>query len=136
MPKTIIQKIVVAAVVLHKNKILLLQRSVKEEILPGLWELPSGKRENLESSIQAIKREVKEETGLRIEVVNPISTFEYIIEKPNFIKDTTQINYLVKIKGSGKVKISKEHQNFVWIKKKDLSKYKITKEIKKVILKV
>ncbi|MEK6818721.1 MAG: NUDIX domain-containing protein, partial [Nanoarchaeota archaeon] len=91
MPKTIIQKIVVAAIVLHKNKILLLQRSEKEETFPGLWELPSGKRENLESSMQAIKREVKEETGLRIEVVNPISTFEYIIEKPNFIKDTTQI---------------------------------------------
>lgn len=136
MPKTIIQKIVVAAVVLHKNKILLLQRSVKEEILPGLWELPSGKRENLESSIQAIKREVKEETGLRIEVVNPISTFEYIIEKPNFIKDTTQINYLVRVKGSGKIKISKEHQSFVWVKKKDLLRYKITKEIKKVISKI
>ena len=136
MPKTIIQKIVVAAIVLHKNKILLLQRSEKEETFPGLWELPSGKRENLESSMQAIKREVKEETGLRIEVVNPISTFEYIIEKPNFIKDTTQINYLVRVKGSSKIKISKEHQSFVWVKKKDLSKYKITKEIKKVILKV
>ena len=136
MPKTIIQKVVVAAVVLDKNKILLLQRSAKEKILPGLWELPSGKRENLESSVRAIKREVREETKLKVEVVGLIDIFEYVIKKPDIIKDTTQINYLVKIKGSRKVKISKEHQSFVWVKKKDLFKYKITKEIKKVILKI
>lgn len=136
MSKTIIQKIVVATVVLHRNKVLLLQRSKTEEILPGLWELPSGKRKNLESFIQTIKREVKEETGLRVGVIDPISTFEYIIEKSEMIKDTTQINYLVKVKGPSKVKISKEHQKFAWVKKKDLFRYKITKEIKKVISKI
>ncbi|MFA5791474.1 MAG: NUDIX hydrolase [Candidatus Paceibacterota bacterium] len=136
MSKNIIQKIVVAAVILYKNRILLLQRSLDEDIFPGLWELPSGKRENLESSIQALKREVREEAGLNIEVIAPINIFEYIIEKNNIIKDTTQINFLVKVKGQCKVKISKEHQNFAWVLKKDFLKYKISREIKKTILKI
>src|SRR3989344_5607741 len=103
MSKNIIQKIVVAAVILHKNKVLLLQRSEKETF-PGLWELPSGRRESLESSVQAIKREVREETGLTVEVMAPIITFEYFVKKDNFIKDTTQINFLTKVKGECKVR--------------------------------
>ena len=136
MRKNIIQKIVVAAVVLYKDKILLLQRSAKEKIYPGLWELPSGKRENLESSIEAVKREVREETGLNIEIVRPLNIFEYLMEKDDLIKDTTQINFLAKVKGKYKVKISKEHDNFAWVEKKELSKYKISKEIKNTILKI
>lgn len=136
MRKNIIQKIVVAAVVLYKNKVLLLQRSAKEKIYPGLWELPSGKRENLESSIEAVKREVREETGLNIEIIRPLNIFEYLMEKDDLIKDTTQINFLAKIKGKYKVKISKEHDNFAWVDKKELSKYKISKEIKNTILKI
>ena len=136
MRKNIIQKIVVAAVVLYKNKVLLLQRSAKEKIYPGLWELPSGKRENLESSIEAVKREVREETGLNIEIIGPLNIFEYLMEKDDLIKDTTQINFLAKIKGKYKVKISKEHDNFAWVDKKELSKYKISKEIKNTILKI
>ena len=134
--KNIIQKIVVAAVILHRNKILLLQRSIKEKTLPGLWELPSGRRENFESSVRALKREVKEETGLNIEVICPINTFEYVIKKPEIVKDTTQINFLVKVKGHCKVKMSREHQNFAWVGKKDLSKYRISREIKNVLLKI
>lgn len=136
MRKNIIQKIVVAAVVLYKNKVLLLQRSAKEKIYPGLWELPSGKRENLESSIEAVKREVREETGLNIEIIRPLNIFEYLMEKDDLIKDTTKINFLAKIKGKYKVKISKEHDNFAWVDKKELSKYKISKEIKNTILKI
>ena len=136
MRKNIIQKIVVAAVVLYKDKILLLQRSAKEKIYPGLWELPSVKRENLESSIEAVKREVREETGLNIEIVRPLNIFEYLMEKDDLIKDTTQINFLAKVKGKYKVKISKEHDNFAWVEKKELSKYKISKEIKNTILKI
>jgi 8-oxo-dGTP diphosphatase len=135
MSKVIVQKIVVAAVIPYKNKVLLLQRSANEKIFPNLWELPSGKRENFESSIKAIKREVKEETGLNIEIIRPINIFEYKIQKTKIIKDTTQINFLVKIKGKNKVKISKEHQDFAWVYKKDLFKYKITKETKNTITK-
>ena len=44
--KPIIQKIVLAGVVFNKQgKALILQRNDNEDIYPGMWELPSGKRE-------------------------------------------------------------------------------------------
>ncbi|MBD3360050.1 MAG: NUDIX domain-containing protein [Candidatus Buchananbacteria bacterium] len=134
--KKIIQKIVLAGIILYKNKILILQRNKNEKIYPNLWELPSGKKEPLENSIQTLKREIKEETNLKIEPIIPISIFDYIIDKGKKIYDTTQINYFVKIKNLNKIKLNKnEHQNYAWIKIQDLNNYKISKEAKQAIIK-
>src|SRR5687768_14110960 len=89
--KQIVQKVVVGGVVIKDNKILIIQRSADEDNYPNLWELPSGKREDFESSEVAVVREVKEETGLTVKVVKPISVFEFKNEKPNEIRDVTQI---------------------------------------------
>ncbi len=134
--KKIVQKIVVAAVIVNKkNKVLILQRNKDEDIFPNMWELPSGKREFLESSETCLKKEVKEETGLEIEIIIPFSVFEYRIEKPKEIRDTTQINFLAKAANSKKVKLSKEHQSFAWIDKEEINSYELSEETRKVILK-
>ena len=44
------------------KKVLLLQRNDGN----NTWEIPGGKRENNEHIVDALKREVKEETGLTI----------------------------------------------------------------------
>jgi len=134
MPKKpIIQKIVLGAVIFKKNdKILILQRCNSEDIFPGMWELPSGKREFLETSQDSLAREVKEETGLNIEVVMPCSVFEYQIEKPKEVKDSTQINFIVKTK-TVKVKLSSEHQNYAWISESELEDYELSQKTKKGI---
>ncbi len=133
--KKVIQKIVVAGVVIDNGKALILQRNSDEDIFPNMWELPSGKREPFESSVDAVKRELKEEAGMDIEVIMPISTFEYQIEKEGEIRDTTQINFLVKPKGSSEIKLSHEHQNFAWISESEIDKYSL-KEVGDVIRKV
>jgi len=133
--KQIIQKIVVAGVVIKDNKVLIIQRSENEESYPNLWELPSGKREPLESSESAIIREVKEETNLDVKVVRPLSVFEFSNEKPNEIRDTTQINFLVEYI-DGEEKLSTEHQNLAWITKDELKNYNVSKEVQKAITEV
>ncbi len=130
--KQIIQKIVVGGVIVKDNKILIIQRSADEDAFPNLWELPSGKRELLETSDAAVIREVKEETNIDVKVVAPISVFEYKVEKEDEIRDTTQINFLVEYI-SGKVKLSNEHRTFAWITKEDLDKYEVSQKTKKVI---
>ena len=57
---------VVAAVILNEKEQILLQlRDQKEGIRsPGKWSLPGGFRKPSETSIQAVKREVFEETNL------------------------------------------------------------------------
>ncbi len=131
--KPIIQKIVLAGVIFNKQgKALILQRNENEDIYPGMWELPSGKREFFESSHDALVREIKEEAGLDIEIVQPCSVFEYKIEKPNEIRDSTQINFVV-TSNTSEVKLSEEHQNYAWISKDKIDKYAMSNETKKVI---
>jgi len=132
--KKVVQKIVVAGVVFENDKALILQRNSDEDIFPNMWELPSGKREPFESSVDALKREIMEEVGIDVEIIMPVSTFEYQIEKPDEIRDTTQINFLVKLKSSSNIKLSSEHQSFAWIDKSEINKYSI-KEVGDVIRK-
>lgn len=133
--KKVVQKIILAGIVVYQEKILIIQRSSGDEAYPGLWELPSGKRDFLEPSQKALVREVKEETGIDVKTVMPVSVFEFKVEKPNEIRDATQISFLVKPIGKPKVKLSNEHQNFAWIDEKELDKYELSKETKEVIRK-
>ncbi len=133
--KPIVQKVVLAAVIVKGNKVLILQRSKNEDVFPNMWELPSGKKEPLEECKNSLRREVKEETGLEIKIIMPFFVFNYQIEKSDEIRDSTQINFLAKIKGNQKIKLSPEHQNFAWVSKKELHKYNLSKETKQVIKK-
>lgn len=131
--KPIIQKIVLAGVVFNKEgKALILQRNQNEDIYPGMWELPSGKRELFESSHDTLIREIKEEAGLDIEIIQPCSVFEYKIEKQGEIRDSTQINFIV-TSDTSEVKLSEEHQNYAWISMTEIDRYAMSDETKKVI---
>jgi len=112
-----------------------LQRHENEEIYPGMWELPSGKRELLEPSDASLIREIKEETGIDVEIIMPFSVFDYQIEKEREIRDSTQINFLVKPISGADVKLSDEHQNYAWISKEETDKYNFTEATKNVIKK-
>lgn len=136
MQKPIIQKIVLGGAVINDNKILILQRSDQEKVYPGMWELPSGKKEPLEDWEQCLNREIKEETGLDVKVLLPVSIFNYIIEKEKEIRDTTQINFLTApVAPSQKVKLSQEHSNYYWITKDEIDSYYISDQTKMVIKK-
>lgn len=76
MGKKIVQKVVVAGIVMKEGKVLILQRHREEDTRPNLWELPGGKREELKSFVEALIREVKEESGLDVEVLMPIAVFD------------------------------------------------------------
>lgn len=65
----------------------------------------------------------------------PFSVFDYQIEKPKEIRDSTQINFLVKSMENERVRLSSEHQNFVWVSRDDINQYNLSEAIKKVIQK-
>ncbi|MDO8424058.1 MAG: NUDIX domain-containing protein [bacterium] len=133
--KEVIQKIVLGGVVVRDERILILQRHANEDTYPGMWELPSGKRETLESSEDCLFREVREESGLDVEIIAFVSTFEYQIEKPDEIRDYTQINFLVKPVDAKEVLLSSEHQSFAWITPEEIDDYNLTEATKNVIRK-
>lgn len=136
MEKKIVQKVIAGCLVLNNNKVLIIQRSSDEHMLPNKWEFPSGKKEPMEKVEDAAVRECKEETNLDVEVVKPIGVFNFGWERENEIRDATEIVFLVKIKGSANVKLSDEHQNFAWIGIGEINKYDMSDETKNIAVEV
>ncbi|MCZ8196531.1 MAG: (deoxy)nucleoside triphosphate pyrophosphohydrolase [Flavobacterium sp.] len=67
---------VTCAIIFFDNQILVTQRSEKMK-LPLKWEFPGGKLEENESEIDCIKREIKEELNIEIEVLKRLSNSIY-----------------------------------------------------------
>ena len=70
----------VAAVMVRDGKLLLIKRGVEPS--KGKWSVPGGRVEWGETLIEAVKREVCEETGLEIEVGPLAGVYDLLSERP------------------------------------------------------
>lgn len=108
------------------------QLLVLNDLFAGL-DLPGGKVQSDEEDLKAsLQREVKEETGLEIEVGDVFYTWRihYPLEKvEKKFRDTRtdgniyRVGYSCRLTG-GTLKLSNEHVSCKWIKKTDLSSIK------------
>jgi A/G-specific adenine glycosylase len=67
---------VTAAVLRHGEQVLIAQRK-QDELLGGMWEFPGGKQKPGESLENCLKREIKEELGVKIEVGEQVGVFRH-----------------------------------------------------------
>jgi len=67
---------IAAAIIRKRGRILITQRPL-EGMLGGLWEFPGGKRERGESLEECLKREIREELGIEIEVGSPFHSVNH-----------------------------------------------------------
>ena len=109
------------AAIKNGAKYLILKRAPDSDVYPNRWDFPGGRLEHGEKPEKGLEREVREETGLRVEVKSPEFVF---CERIN-----GHFNYHV-IFGcrlSGKnaaVKLSGEHTGHRWAAKKEILKLK------------
>ncbi|MEO8237920.1 MAG: NUDIX domain-containing protein [Flavobacterium sp.] len=77
---------VTCAIIIKEEKILVTQRSEKMK-LPLKWEFPGGKIEKKENEIECIKREIKEEINIEIDILKRLSNsiYDYGTFKINLI---------------------------------------------------
>jgi len=104
---------VTCAIIYIEDKILVTQRSEKMK-LPLKWEFPGGKLEENESEIDCIKREIKEEINIKIEILKKLSNsvYDYGAFKINLIPFISK--YV-----SGEIVLS-EHRDYKLLDKSEL----------------
>ena len=127
------QRIVNGGFIVQNGKFLLMKRADNDTFLPGVWEIPGGKLEFGEDPLIGAKREVKEEAGLDVELISPLSIWTYGDNSGG--TQYIQIDYLCKVVGYGEVKLSEEHSDFAWITYGELDNYEISPEMKAEIIK-
>ena len=100
---------------------------------PGLWVIPGGHVELGETLGQALKREVFEETGLKIFSPKFICFQEFIFGK-TFSRKKHFIFFKYACKtNSSKVKLNSEAQEFAWFSIKQALKLKLEPSTRKAI---
>lgn len=103
------------AVVVDRDdeKVLVLKRSKKEKFHVGAYDLPGGHMDKGEGVIECLEREVRDETGLEVEVGSILSIQEYPKDHEMFNK-IKALRFIAYYKG-GVVELSEEHSKFEWL---------------------
>lgn len=116
-----------------KNQFLMLQRTGNDIFLPGYWELPGGRIEMGEEPADALLREVKEESGLDIKIINPLKVVSYYKDPIN-PRESYGIFYFCKLKDENQqVTVSHEHSDYKWISFNNTSDIQINDFLKNLI---
>ncbi len=134
--------IVVTGIIVKKGKFLLTKRAASEKAFPDKWTVPGGKLETTDyfgksGDLQEktykkkttqlwynilenlLKREILEETNLRIKNIKYVTSLVYI--RPDNIP--TLIISLMADYSSGKVRLPAEMSDFAWANLKEAKKY-------------
>jgi 8-oxo-dGTP diphosphatase len=69
--------VAVEAIIEKDGKILVTKRAPGRDHAPGEWETLTGRVDQGETFEEAVKREVREEVGLEVEVIQPFGTFHF-----------------------------------------------------------
>lgn len=113
------QKVAVHGLIKKGNKFLVTLRSPVNDYKPNEWDLPGGTVEFGEDPIVALKRELLEETGLKIEIGKPI----FVCSKTKDLRHQFWIVYLCSYK-SGEIKLDDEHSDYLWVDKTKMKNLK------------
>ena len=107
-------KIAVSALILNSSSQFLIVKRAKDDSMPGLWELPGGKIEFGEDPKIAMQREVKEETGLDILLIKPLSIRSSLKDNEHVVRIAffAVLSYPEQI-----VLLSKDHSEYKWTEK-------------------
>ncbi|NLJ91350.1 MAG: 8-oxo-dGTP diphosphatase MutT [Clostridiales bacterium] len=105
---------VVAAIIIDNNKILATKRGYGE--FSGGWEFPGGKIEKGETKEEALKREIREELSIDININNFFYRVEYDYQTFHLTMDC----YICSIR-SGDLTLN-EHSDYKWLAKHELDK--------------
>jgi len=124
-------KIVVKGIVLSGKDLLVVKRSSQDAINPGRLSVPAGFVAFGEKPQDAVRREIKEETGLDVEVGRVTSVWTQMLREASV--QIVGINYLC-IPSNKNLCLNEELESSQWINTEKYDEYGLPKEIIKEII--
>lgn len=108
---TFVQKVVIKHP--SDNKFLILVRNMNDKSRPGDFDIPGGSLKDGELHEEALRREVKEETGLEITNINPVVVNTNYDANEN--KYFVYIGYQSTATSTDVILNPEEHSSFIWM---------------------
>ena len=114
--------VAVGAVIVDDRGRILIVKHKKERggYWQGKWICPGGALEFGEEIKEGIKREVKEETNLEIDLVRPLVPFDRIVKLDERTSlHVVYIDYIARLLG-GELKVGSDAGEALWVEKKNI----------------
>ena len=115
----------VGALIYDRDRVLMAERG--GEPLKGWWSIPGGLVEAGESLDAAVRREIREETGLEVKPLGVLKIFERIIPDAQGAAEYhyVLIDYVCRITG-GTLRAGDDVSRAEWVRHRDLKNLRIT----------
>ena len=94
----------------EQGRCLLLRRSPMNKGFVGQWEWPGGKVDPGEDFDAALRREVREETGLEIELLGLVGSFDFEMPQARIATLCLEAQ-----PAGGALRLSEEHDELAWV---------------------
>ena len=125
--------VAVKAVIIKENRVLVLCRSKHEMETSYMnsyqkWDLPGGGLHFFEKGEDGLRREIREETGLQVEIGVPLSLFDAIKHHIHLCIFTYVCTWT-----GGEVRLSPEHEAFFWMTEEEAERSELPHWMKRDI---
>jgi A/G-specific adenine glycosylase len=117
---------IAVGVIVNDHKVLISRRP-EDKMLGGLWEFPGGKVEDGESLQEALVRELHEELGIEVSVVNKM------MEVPHAYSHMTINLHAYRCRIVDGAPSSEEGQRWEWVDRDELEEYAFPKANKQIV---
>lgn len=97
------------------GRVLLLRRAAQRDYAPGAWECVTGRLQQGEGFEDALRREVREETGLRAEPVALLGTVHFHRGPADAAHELVGVTYLCRVAAAAPPRLSAEHDAGRWV---------------------
>ena len=111
----------------EQGRCLLLRRSSSSRRFPGQWEWPGGKVDSGESFDVALYREVREETGLEVELLGVVGSFSFDLPEVRVAMLCLEARA-----AGGTFRLSEEHDESAWVPAAEAASWNLTVGLKEM----